>query len=118
MGLLQQNTFTVTIKREDSNTSAGGASNVTYTTAQRIADGLAITGTCRLMEADGAERLMYNQDDVWKTGTALFETDPELDNRDVLTVDGRTLFVDSCLNIQSLSRLWIASWHESSRSVK
>ncbi len=118
MGLLQQNTFTVTIKREDSETSAGGASNNTYTTAARTAAGLGTSGTCRLMDATGEERLYMDQKDEWVTGYALFETDPELDNRDMLLINGRQLFIDHCLNVQNLDRLWTAQWHESNRSVK
>ncbi|MGH8120598.1 MAG: hypothetical protein ACRESK_08300, partial [Gammaproteobacteria bacterium] len=118
MGLLDEFTKDVTIKRQViTNTDAMGSSKA-YTAAAR--GGLPTTGKCRVMKASARERFQYGVNDEDATDYLLFTTNPQVDNRDQVTIDGasRTLNVLTLTNVQELDRLWIASCQESSRGVK
>ena len=122
MSLLRSRTLTVTIKRQVvTNTDAMGNSK-SYTTAARGTR--PTTWPCRVMKASASERFDYGIQDENATDYLLGETDPQVDNRDQITIAARnndaarTLNVLSRTNVQELDRLWIVACQESDRGVK
>ncbi len=116
MSLLTVNTKTATIKRQTKTKATDGNVTTTYTTAARLT--LPTSLECRVMQPGARERLEYAQQDVEISNVLLFKTDPQVDNKDQITIDSDTMYVLSSVNPQRMSRLWIVTCVTSSRGVK
>ncbi len=116
MSLLTRHTKTVTISRQTVTKTAAGGKSHAYTTGAR--GSLPTSLACRVMQPSARERLAYAQQDVETTNVLLFTTDPQVDTRDRITFDSRTLNVLHQRNPQEMDRFWIVECHESDRGVK
>lgn len=98
--------FTATIKRQvvTNGNSMGGSKS--YTTAQRTTDGLRTTCPVGYEPLDARDRSQFGMTDQEVTHYVYASEDPQVDERDQIIVDGKTLFVKGVMNEQGRNRLW------------
>lgn len=96
---------TATIKRNTSTKGIGMGQIRNYTTAAR--GSLPTTSTGRLVQGGGDRRLAYEMHDLETPGKWYTTTNPQLDESDVLVVNGVTWFVQNQSNPDTLNRYFI-----------
>lgn len=122
MSLLTEHLTAFTIKRQVVTNTDAMSSQRTFTTAARGSRPTNMSG--RVMKSSTRERRAYGIQDVNALDHILVTTDPEVDNRDQITIaasgnkPARTLYVLNQVNVQELDRLWIIAATESDRGVK
>ena len=116
MSLLKRKTKTVTISRQTVTKDAAGGATKAYTTGAR--GSLPTSLKMRVMQPIARERAAYAQLDVKTTVILVSDTDPQVDTRDQITFDGRTMDVLNQRNAQEMSDFWTVECHESDRAVR
>lgn len=117
MGLLHRYRQTATIKRQVVTQSAGmGQNHGTPTTAARGT--LPTSLDCRVMQPSAQERKEYGIQDVTVDDVLIFTTNPQVDNRDEITIGSDTLHVLTQRNPQRMSRFYIVECFRSDRGIK
>ena len=116
MSLLKRPTKTCTIKRAATTKSSAGGATKAYTTGTRGT--LPTSMKMRVMQPSARERAAYAQLDVETTVVLLSDTNPQVDTRDQITFDSRTLDVLAQRNPQEMSDFWTVECHESDRAVR
>lgn len=107
---------TATIKRNVSGKGAAGGQIRNYTTAGRGA--LPTTSTGRLVQGGGDRRLAYEMHDLETPGKWYTTTNPQVDESDVLVVNGVTWFVQNLSEPDTLKRYWICDVKTYTRGVQ
>jgi len=98
---------TATIKRNVSTQDASMGQLRNYTTAGRGT--LPTTSTGRLVSDYGDRRFAYEMHDVEQPCKWYSVTDPQVDNRDILIVNGNVYFVQSSSNPDLLNQYYIVT---------